>query len=78
MQTFTATRQQFEKMRADLAAEGVSLTGDSGTIGKMGCKLAFAYVEPTLTVTVLHGALFIGEHTIEKEVDKWFGQEAAG
>jgi hypothetical protein len=75
VQTFTLNRQQLEKIRIDLTNEGVQLVGDSGNIDKMGCKVKFEYVEPTLTVTVIHHPFLVSDGYVENKINTWFGQE---
>jgi hypothetical protein len=72
---FQLTREQFEKCRGDLAAQGVSLTGDSGVINHSGCTVDFAYTEPTLTITVVHKPFIVSESFVESQVSKWFSAE---
>jgi hypothetical protein len=76
VQNFTLNRQQLEKVRGDLANEGVQLVGDNGTIDKMGCDVKFEYVEPTLTVTVIHHPFLVSDGYVENKINSWFGQES--
>ncbi|MGA7409032.1 MAG: hypothetical protein WBW33_01020 [Bryobacteraceae bacterium] len=74
--TFTLTREQFEAKRADLAAKGFALAGDSGeTPNFEGIVLAYAYSEPTqtLTLTVVQHPLLKPELFIDQAIEQYFG-----
>lgn len=69
--TFALTRQQLEAKRAELAAQGIQLEGDSGTVSKQGVTITFTYGEPSLIVTVTnyggHPSFFVNH-----AVSSWF------
>lgn len=71
---YILTRAQLEQVRTDLAKQNIPLKGDSGDISSKGVQLAFEYVEPKLTITVVdHGMLpmFI----LKSKMNGWFKTE---
>ncbi len=77
MSTFTIplTRQQFEAARAKLAAQGVTLTGDSGEVEGHKVGMAFSYDgSSVLTLTVEHKPWIYPESEVEKQIRGWFAE----
>lgn len=57
--TFTLTRAQLEAKRAELAAKGIILVGDHGSIpAPRGLTIEYEYIEPVLTVNAQGGSDF--------------------
>jgi hypothetical protein len=76
--TYRLTRAQLEKARADLATQGVTLTGDSGAIDHI-IKANYSYDEASeaLTINVTHIPMLVPPGAVKSKIDGWFASEAA-
>lgn len=68
---FTLTRAQLEAKRAELAAKGVQLVGDSGEFTNRGVTVEFTYQEPTLNVEVKDSGPYPG-FFVNHAIKGWF------
>ena len=68
------TPDQFSKAGQELQArQGITLTGNEGTISKMGVTAAYKYDGAHLTVTVTDKPFFVTEEYCEGELRKFLG-----
>lgn len=72
--TFPLTPEQFAARKAELEKNGVPITGNAGTISKMGVRVEYVYNGSTLTVTVLKKPFLISEKTLVGKINDWFSE----
>ncbi len=70
---FTLTRAEFETRKEAVETQtGRTLPDDKGTITHAGVVASYDYVEPTLTVEILHKPFPLTESYVESRVSEWF------
>ncbi len=52
--------------------QGIALTGDEGTITKMGVTAAYKYAAGTLSIDILEKPFFVTTAYCEEQIKAWF------
>jgi len=67
------TPQEFAALGQKLEADqGIALTGDTGTITKMGVTAAYAYQDGLLTINILEKPFFVTTDYCEQQLRGFF------
>jgi len=69
---------QFAAATARLRADGIAITGPSGTLSKDGITGKYEYADGKLTVEVTDRPFFVPLSMIEGKLRAYFEQNAAG
>ena len=68
------TPDEFAKAGAELQAkQGIALTGNQGTLSKMGVTAGYKYDGAHLTINILEKPFFVTEDYCEAELKKFLG-----
>jgi hypothetical protein len=51
--------------------QGIALTGDEGTITKMGVTASYKYADGTLSVAILEKPFFVTTEYCEEQIKNW-------
>lgn len=74
--SFSLTPDQFSARKAELAGQGVVISGDTGTLDYKGVEVQYTYDGThALTVTVEHHPFLEPEFAIDSTITKWFQTE---
>jgi len=65
------TPEEFAAKSAQIAKQGIVLTGNEGTIEKMGVKANWAYADGLLKITILDKPFFLSEASVEEQLRRW-------
>jgi len=66
------TPEEFKAKAAQLAEQqGIEITGNQGTIEKMGVKASYLYEDGLLTITILDKPFLLSEAMCEKQLRAW-------
>ena len=73
------TPAEYLARKTMLAEDGVTITGESGTLDYKGVEVAYSYNgADTLTITVEHKPWVIPESEIDNKIRQWFAQPLQG
>ena len=68
------TPEEFATKAGKLAKEqGLAMTGNEGTVSKMGVTAAYKYADGMLSVSILEKPFFVTEEYCESELKKVMG-----
>ena len=67
------TPDQFAHHAAKLAEQGINITGNEGTISKMGVTAAYKYAEDLLTINILEKPFFVTTEYCEQQLKTALG-----
>ena len=65
------TPEQFATASAQLAQQGIALTGDQGEISKSGVTAAYAYADGQLSIDIKHKPFFVTTEYCEEQIKGW-------
>jgi hypothetical protein len=65
------TPEEFAAKSAQIAKQGIVLTGHEGTIEKMGVKAHWSYTGGVLKIAILDKPFFLSEQSVEDQLRKW-------
>jgi hypothetical protein len=63
--------EEFQSKAAQIAKQGIVLTGNEGTIEKMGVKAHWSYTDGVLKIAILDKPFFLTEQSVEDQLRKW-------
>ena len=52
--------------------QGIALTGDEGTISKMGVTASYKYADGALSIAILEKPFFVTTEYCEEQIKNWF------
>jgi len=56
--------------------QGIALTGDEGTITKMGVTASYKYADGHLSIAILEKPFFVTSDYCEEQIKNWFATAA--
>jgi hypothetical protein len=65
------SRERLEEKRAELAANGITLTGDIGVIDSHGVRAVYSYDGTTLSVEVKGKPFLVSKSYVEGKIKEW-------
>jgi hypothetical protein len=78
MLSIPLTDAQFAAATARLRADGINVSGPSGTLSKDGVTAKYEYADGRVTVEIVDRPFFLPVSLIESQLQAYFKQIAAG
>lgn len=70
--TFPLTPAQLAEKKCTLAQNGITITGDSGSVSSHGCVIAYSYDGAALTLRVLSHPWYLATAVVEEKLAAFF------
>jgi hypothetical protein len=74
IQSFNLTYVQYEKLVTEAQAQGIPITGDSGTASKFGVAVQWHWITNVLTIQVTNTPFFISASSVENKIAELVGE----